>query len=80
MKTVINLQRTKVYVFLGFCVVPRKRFFNILNPTKLGRTELQESDPRKATEIMMVSMESRLNFEWNIFRGFTTLQLRGKNQ
>ena len=38
-----------------------KRFFNIPNPTKLGRTELQESDPRKATYIMMLSTESRLN-------------------
>ena len=38
-----------------------ERFFNIPNPTKLGRTGLQESDPRKATEIMMLSMESRLN-------------------
>ena len=26
-----------------------ERFFNIPNPTKLGRTGLQESDPRKAT-------------------------------
>ena len=38
-----------------------ERFFNIPNPTKLGRTELQESDPRKATKIMMLSTESRLN-------------------
>ena len=36
-------------------------FFNILNPTKLGRTELQESNPGKATETKMLSMESRLN-------------------
>ena len=36
-------------------------FFNIPIPTKLGRTELQEPDPRKATEIMMLSMESRLS-------------------
>ena len=36
-------------------------FFNILIPTKLGRTELQGSNPGKATEIMMLSMESRLN-------------------
>ena len=35
--------------------------FNILNPTKLGRTELQESNPGKATEIMLLSTESRLN-------------------
>ena len=47
--------------------------FNILIPTKLGRTELQGSNPRQATEIMMVSMESRLNSS-----GFTTLQLYGK--
>ena len=46
-----------------------------LIPTKLGRTELQESDPREATEIMMLSTESRLEFEWNIFPGFTTMQL-----
>ena len=56
-EVVINLQRTKVYVF---CYVS-DRFFNIPNPTKLGRTRLQESDPRKATEIMMLSTESRLN-------------------
>ena len=38
-----------------------ERFFNILNATKLGRTELQESEPREATEIMMLSTESRRN-------------------
>ena len=35
--------------------------FNIQIPTKLGKTELQVSRPRKARDIMMVSMESRLN-------------------
>ena len=59
--------------FQILCYVSAK-FFNILNATKLGRTELQESDPRKATEIMRTSVES-LEFEWNIFPGFTTLQL-----
>ena len=53
-------------------------FFNILIPTKLGRTELQESNPGKATEIMMLSMRESTAFEWNIFPGFTTLQLCGK--
>ena len=53
------------------------RFFKILNPTKFGRTELQEVDPREATEIMMLSTE-RTEFEWNIFPGFTTLQLCDK--
>ena len=42
------------------CYVSAK-FFNILNATKLGRTELQEYEPRKATEIMMLSTESRPN-------------------
>ena len=58
---VINLQSTKSLCILRFCVVSFERFFNIPNPTKLGRTELQESDPREATEIMMLSTESRLN-------------------
>ena len=35
--------------------------FNIRIPTNLGRTELQGSNPEEAAEIMMVSMESRLN-------------------
>ena len=59
-ETVVNLQRTKVFVFSD-SVLCLGRFFNIRNPTKLGRTELQESDPTKATETMTVSMESRLN-------------------
>ena len=54
-----------------------ERSINIRNPTKLGRKGLKGSQPTKATEIMTVSMESRL-FEWNIFPGFTTLQLCGK--
>ena len=60
---IVNLSRTKVYVFSDSQILccASERFFNIPNPTKLGRTELQESDPRKATEIMMLSTESRLN-------------------
>ena len=42
------------------CYVSAK-FFNILNATKLGRTELQEYESREATEIMMLSLESRQN-------------------
>ena len=55
-----------------------ERFFNIPIPTKLGKTELQESDPRKATEIIMLSMESRLNSSGTSSQGFTTLQLCDK--
>ena len=76
-EVVINLQRTKVYVFSD-SVLCSERFFNIPNPTKLGRTGLQESDPRKATEIMMLSTESRLNSSGTFSPGFTTLQLCDK--
>ena len=34
-------------------------FFNILIPTKLGRTELQEYEPREATVRLMLSTKSR---------------------
>ena len=53
-------------------------FFNILIPTKLGRTELQESNPGKATEIMMLSMESRLNSSGTFSQDSPTLQLCDK--
>ena len=53
-------------------------FFNILIPTKLGRIVLQGSNPKEATESMMLSMESRRNSRVNIFAGFTTLQLCDK--
>ena len=56
----------------------RAKFFNILNATKLGRTELQESDPRKATEISDAINGETTEFEWNIFPGFTSLQLCDK--
>ena len=57
---VINLQSTKVYVFSDSVLCPAK-FFNILNATKLGRTGLQEYEPREATEILRMSVESRRN-------------------
>ena len=59
-ETVINLQSTKVFVFSD-AVFASERFFNILIPTKLGGTELQESEPTKATETMMLSTESQPN-------------------
>ena len=57
---IINLQSTKVYIFSDSVFVSAK-FFNILNATKLGRTELQEYEPREATEILRMSVESRRN-------------------
>ena len=55
------------------CCVSAK-FFNILNATKLGRTELREYEPRDYDAINGESTE----FKWNIFPGFTTLQLCDK--
>ena len=55
-----------------------ERFFNIPNPTKLGRTELQESDPRKNYRDYDAINGESTEFEWNIFPGFTTLQLCDK--
>ena len=55
-----SIVKAQSLYLLGFCCASES-FFNITNPTKLGRTELQESDPRKATETMLLSMESRLN-------------------
>ena len=57
---VINLQSAKVYAFSD-SVLCLGKFFNIPNATKLGRTELQEPEPREAAEIMVLSTESRLN-------------------
>ena len=42
------------------CYVSAK-FFNILNATKLGKTELRDYEPREATEILTMSVESRRN-------------------
>ena len=56
-EVVINLLRTKSMSSQILCCVS-ERFFNI---PKLGRTELQEPEPREATDIMLLSMEGRLN-------------------
>ena len=59
-ETVINLQCTKSLCSRILCCA-LEGSINILNTTKLGRTELQGSNTGKATEMMMLSMESRLN-------------------
>ena len=59
-ETVINLQRTKVYVFSDSALCLGK-VLQHPESNEAWKNRLQESDPRKATEIMMVSMESRPN-------------------
>ena len=58
---IINLQSTKVYVFSDSVCYVSAKFFNILNAFQLGRTGLQEYEPREATEILRMSVESRRN-------------------
>ena len=73
--TVFKAQRSTYFQIL--CYVSAK-FFNILNATKLGRTELQEYEPRGSyRDYEDVSGEST-EFDWNIFPGFTSLQLCDK--
>ena len=72
-ETVINLQSTKVYVFSDSVLC----FGRILIPTKLGKTELQGPNPTKATEIMMVSMESRLNSSGTVSQDSPRCSCRG---
>ena len=55
-----------------------ERSINIRNPAKLGRRGLKGSRPTKATEIMTVSMESRLNSSGTSSQDSLTLQLCGK--
>ena len=55
---IINLQRSTYLQILCYVSV---KLFNILNATKLGRIELQEYEPREATEIMKLSVESLRN-------------------
>ena len=43
-----------------------------------GRTELQEPEPREATRDYDAINGESTEFEWNIFPGFTTLQLCDK--
>ena len=50
---------------------------SIRNPTKLGRKGLNGSRLTKATDYDGINGEPT-EFEWNIFTGFTTLQLCGK--
>ena len=75
-ETVINLPSAKVYVFSD-SVLCLGRILQNPYSNEAWKNRIVGYNPGKATEIMMVSMESR-QFEWNIFQGFTTLQLCGK--
>ena len=59
-ETVINLQRTKVYVFSD-SVLCLGRILQHPDSNEAWKNRIAGSDPEEAAEIMMVSMESRLN-------------------
>ena len=59
-ETVINLQRTKVYVFSD-AVLCLGRILQHPDSNEAWKNRIAGSWPRKATEIMTVSMESRPN-------------------
>ena len=58
------------------CVLERS--INIRNPTKLGRKGLNGSSLTKSYRDYDGIKGEPTEFEWNIFPGFTTLQLCGK--
>ena len=55
-----------------------ERFFNIPNPTKLGRTRVAGVRAEKSYRDHDAINGESTEFEWNIFPGFTTLQLCDK--
>ena len=73
-ETVINAQKSMSSQFLC-CALDGS--INIRNPTNRGRKGLKGSQPTKATETDGINGEPT-EFEWNIFPGFTTLQLCDK--
>ena len=60
-ETVINLQRTKVKVFSDSVLCPRQSSSTSRFQRSLEEQNCRGQRPRKATEILMVSMESRPN-------------------
>ena len=74
--TVINLQRTKVCL-LGFCVVPRKILQNPESNEAWKNRVAGIRSEKSYRDYDGINGEST-EFEWNIFPGFTTLQLCDK--
>ena len=59
-EVVINLQSTKVYVFSD-SVLCLGKVLQHPESNEAWKNRVEESEPREATEIMMLSTESRLN-------------------
>ena len=76
-ETVINLQRTKVYVFSD-SVLCLGRVHQHPQSNKTWKERIGWMSLTKAAETMTESMGEPTEFEWNVFPGFTTLQFCGK--
>ena len=74
---VINFQRTKVFVFSDFCVVPRKGSSTSRIQRSLENRVAGIQSENSYRDYDAINGEST-EFEWNIFPGFTTLQLCDK--
>ena len=76
-ETVINLQRTKSLCLLRFCVVPR-RIFQHPDSNEAWKNRIAGIKAEKSYRDYDGINGEPTEFEWNIFPGFTTLQLCGK--
>ena len=76
-ETVINLQRTKVYVFSDSVLCLGKIHQHPESNEALKKRMKGSSIDQSYRDFDAITGEST-EFEWNIFTGFTTLQLCGK--
>ena len=76
-ETVINLQNTKVCL-LGFCVVPRKGVLQHPESNEAWKNRVAGVRSVKSYRDYGAINGESTEFEWNIFPGFTTLQLCDK--
>ena len=76
-EVIINLQSTKVFAFSD-SVLCLGKVLQHPECNEAWKNRVAGSRPRKATEIMTGINGEPTEFEWNIFPGFTTLQLCDK--
>ena len=76
-ETVINLQRTKVYVFSD-SVLCLGRVLQHLDSNEAWKNRVTGIQSGKSYRDYDATKGESAEFEWNIFTGFTTLQLCGK--
>ena len=76
-ETVINLQRTKVYVF-SYSVLCLGKIHQHPDSNEAWKNRVAGIRSEKSYRDYDVINGESIEFEWNFFPGFTTLQLCGK--